>query len=38
LFALAPLLAVFSAWRCAAIAPPVVEGDQRVPDPSALSS
>ncbi|SUI47245.1 Probable multidrug-efflux transporter Rv1634/MT1670 [Serratia quinivorans] len=38
LFALAPLLAVFSAWRCAAIAPPVADSDKQVPESSALPS
>ncbi|WP_413714964.1 MFS transporter [Serratia ureilytica] len=34
-FALAPLLAVFSAWRCAAIAPPAAEPGNFVPNPSS---
>jgi hypothetical protein len=34
-FALAPLLAVFSAWRCAAIAPPAAETGSFVPNPSS---
>ncbi|MGP2963620.1 MFS transporter [Serratia ureilytica] len=34
-FALAPLLAVFSAWRCAAIAPLAAETGNFVPNPSS---